>query len=49
MASKVKDTPILMGKEAKAFSKAIKDNMVKKIPSEDFKRAQSNFKRIQLA
>jgi len=48
MARKVKETPILTGKDARAFSQAIEANKTKKVPSSDYKRAKENFKRITL-
>ncbi|MES9902748.1 MAG: hypothetical protein ABW168_08705 [Sedimenticola sp.] len=50
MARKVKETPILKGEDARAFSQAIEANKTenKKVPSSDYKRAKENFRRISL-
>lgn len=48
MATAVKDTPILLGKDAEAFDNAISDNFDKKVSHEEFYRAMLNFKLIRL-
>ncbi len=50
MAREVKETPILKGEDARAFSQAIEANKTenKKVPSSDYKRAKENFRRISL-
>ena len=48
MAIKVKDTPILRGKEAEAFTRTIEANKSKKVPASDYQRAQEVFRRVKL-
>ena len=47
MASKVKETPVLTGKDAKRFEKSIKANVGKRVSSKDYSRAVDTFKRVQ--
>lgn len=47
MATKVKETPILSGKDAEAFSRAIKANESKKVPHADYMRAIAVFERVR--
>lgn len=46
MASKVKDTPILTGKDARRFDCIIKKNANKKVPAADYNRAKEVARRI---
>lgn len=46
MARKVKETPVLTGKDAASFNKKIKANETKKVSSESFNRAHDTFSRI---
>jgi len=46
MARPVKETPILRGKDAEAFARAIKDNETKKVPRQDYERALATFERV---
>jgi len=48
MAIKVKDTPILRGKDAEVFTRAIEANKSKKVPASDYSRAQQVYRRIKL-
>lgn len=48
MATKVKDIPILRGKEAEAFTRTIEANESKKVPASDYNRAQEVYRRIKL-
>jgi len=49
MARKVKETPILKGKDAERFERTVKKNESKTVPPEDFKRAMEVYKRIKSA
>jgi hypothetical protein len=49
MARKIKETPILLGKNARAFDKAISANEKKKVSSTEYKRAKANFARIKIS
>lgn len=46
MARKIKETPILTGKDARAFEKAIEANRNKKVTSSEYHRAENTYKRI---
>lgn len=48
MARKVKETPVLTGKDAARFEKDIKTNESKKVSTESYQRAQAAFKRVEL-
>jgi len=48
MARKIKETPILLGKNARTFDKAISANEKKKVSSAEYKRAQDAFARIKI-
>ncbi len=48
MARPIKETPILTGKYARQFERAIEANKGKKIPREDYERAMRNFKSIKI-
>ncbi|MCU7921543.1 MAG: hypothetical protein KZQ88_02435 [Candidatus Thiodiazotropha sp. (ex Dulcina madagascariensis)] len=49
MARKIKETPVLLGKNARAFDKAISSNNGKKVTSSEFKRAEDTYARIMKA
>lgn len=46
MARKIKETPMLSGKDAERFDRAIKDNRTKKIDQSEYERAKSIFERV---
>lgn len=46
MAREVKETPVLSGKDAEAFTRAIKANESRKVPSEEFERAKAIYERV---
>ena len=46
MAQKVKETPVLRGKDAARFTRVIKENESKKVSSDDYNRARGTFDRI---
>lgn len=48
MATKIKDTPVLTGRDAVAFSKAIEVNKTIKVSPTDYRRAQEVFKQIKM-
>lgn len=48
MATQVKDTPILLGKDAQRFNDAIKESAVKKISPEEREKLQESFKRFKV-
>ncbi|VAX08903.1 hypothetical protein MNBD_GAMMA26-2163 [hydrothermal vent metagenome] len=48
MARKVKETPVLRGKEAETFKQITEANKARKVSSSDYKRAQENYKRFSL-
>lgn len=43
MASKIKETPVLTGKDAERFSRIIKENETKKVPAVDYERARKAY------
>lgn len=43
MARPIKETPVLRGKNARDFEKAIKENEKKKVPRADYERALKVF------
>lgn len=45
MALPIKETPILKGKDAREFEKAIKENEDRKISREDYQRAKKLLKK----
>jgi hypothetical protein len=49
MARKIKETPVLTGKNARAFEKAVASNKDKKVTSSEFKRAAGTYERIMKA
>ena len=48
MATQIKDTPVLYGKAAELFSKAVEDNKHKRVPKADYDRAQEVYKRTSV-
>ena len=44
MATPIKDTPILTGKDSKRFLKTVKANESKKVDQKDYKRAMKVYK-----
>ena len=46
MARPIKETPVLKGKNAKNFEKAIKQNEKRKVSQDKYQRAIAAFKRI---
>ena len=46
MASPIKETPTLKGKEAIAFVKAMKEAEKRKVPAEDFQRGKAIYEKI---
>ncbi|NOX43260.1 MAG: hypothetical protein GXP19_05955 [Gammaproteobacteria bacterium] len=46
MARKIKETPMLNGKDAVRFDRAIKDNKTKKVDQSEYERAKSIFERV---
>ena len=49
MARKIKETPILFGKDAKAFEKALEESKDKKVSGADFDQARDTYDRIMKA
>ncbi|MEW8351970.1 MAG: hypothetical protein AB2689_00010 [Candidatus Thiodiazotropha taylori] len=49
MARKIKETPVLKGKNARAFDRAITSNKSKKVTSHEYKRAEDTYTRIMKA
>lgn len=48
MASKVKDTPVLTGKNAERFDRILKENATKKVSAANYNRAKETYQRITL-
>jgi len=48
MASPIKETPVLTGKDAVRFEKQIKENETgkNKVPASEYNRAQETFKKV---
>jgi hypothetical protein len=46
MARKVKETPVLTGRDAERFSKAIERNKTKKVSASEYQRALCTYARI---
>ena len=46
MAKRIKETPILYGKNAKRFLKEIQDNESKKVPNKEYRRATTIFNKV---
>lgn len=49
MAKEVKETPVLTGKEAERFTKAIQENEHKRVPEEDYARAMTTYEQVMKA
>jgi hypothetical protein len=49
MARPVKETPVLTGREALQFEKAVKKNENQKVPREQYERAENFFKSVKVA
>jgi hypothetical protein len=47
MAQPIKETPILKGKDARAFDKEMIDAQKRKVPSEDYKRAKAIYELVK--
>ena len=48
MATPIKETPVLTGKDAERFARIIKENENKKVPAEDYQRAKEAFKNFKV-
>lgn len=48
MAKPIKETPILLGRDAERFNKIIKENENKKVSAVDYERAAKTYKSIKL-
>lgn len=48
MARPIKDTPILKGKDARRFERAIQENERTKVPREEYERAMRNYRSIKI-
>ena len=48
MAIPVKETPVLKGKDARAFEEKIKQNEQRKIPTEEYERAVAFFRSVKV-
>lgn len=48
MATKIKETPVLEGKDARRFEKIMKENENRKVPKEDYERAKEAYKNFKL-
>lgn len=46
MARKVKETPILTGKDAQRFDTILAENKSKKIPREEFQKSMESYRRF---
>ena len=46
MATPIKETPVLYGKDSERFLKTIKENESKKVPREDYDRAMKVYLEI---
>lgn len=46
MATPIKETPILYGKDAIAFDKAMKEAETRKVPAKDYQRGKEIYERI---
>lgn len=46
MARKIKDTPVLTGKDARKFLESLERNKDRKVPPADYLRARENYKRF---
>jgi len=48
MATPIKDTPVLTGKDAERFNRIMKENEPRKVPKEDYERARKAYKNFKL-
>lgn len=48
MARPIKETPVLKGKDARAFEKAIKENENKKVSPEEYHRVMNNYHNVKV-
>jgi hypothetical protein len=48
MARKIKDTPVLYGRDAKIFSKKANENIVERASEEELKRIMANYKSFKV-
>ncbi len=48
MATKVKDTPVLRGKDAERFTRIIKENETKRVSAEEYNQAMAAFKKVRI-
>lgn len=48
MATAIKETPVLTGKNAQHFLTTIKENEQKKVPKEDYVRAKKAYKKFKI-
>ncbi len=48
MAKPIKETPILFGRDAEAFSKKIADNETKTATREEYERVMNNYSKIKI-
>lgn len=46
MAKPIKETPILKGKDAEKFEKALKEAETRKVSAEDYQRAQEAYNKL---
>lgn len=46
MATAIRETPVLTGKNARRFLAIIKDNERKKVPRADYERAKKTYKKF---
>ncbi len=46
MATPIKDTPILSGKDSERFLKKVKENESKRVPKEDYDRAMKVYNKM---
>lgn len=48
MATKVKETPVLTGKDALRFERIIKENETKRVSAEEYERAKAAYRKIRI-
>lgn len=48
MARPIKETPILLGEDAKRFNDAIKENETKKTSPQEYKNLQDSFNKFKI-
>ncbi len=46
MAREIKETPVLLGKDAEKFTRTIDANESRKVPSEEYERAKAIYERV---